>query len=49
MIQYHEGVPFCIMQPEEAGVNIDCKRIVEFLEHIEPQICSEMPINKDTA
>ena len=32
MIQYHEGVPFCIMQPDEAGVNIDCERIVKFLE-----------------
>ena len=48
MIQYHEGVPFCIMQPEEAGVRIDCERIVEFLKYVEPQICST-PNDKNTA
>ena len=48
MIQYHEGVPFCIMQHEEAGVRIDCERIVEFLKYVEPQICST-PNDKNTA
>ena len=37
MIQYHEGVPFCIMQPDEAGVHIDCERVVKFLEYVEPE------------
>ena len=48
MIQYHEGVPFCIMQPDEAGVHIDCERVVKFLEYVEPQICST-PNDSNTA
>ena len=47
MIQYHNGVPFCIMQPEEAGVLIDCEQIVKFLEHVEPQLCA-VPNDKNT-
>jgi hypothetical protein len=49
MIQYHEGVPFCIMQPEEAGVEIDCKQITKFLEYIEPEICSGTQNDQNTA
>jgi len=48
MIQYHNGVPFCIMQPEEAGVHIDCERVVKFLEHVEPQLL-EMPNDQNAA
>ena len=47
MIQYYENIPFCIMQPEEAEVHINCHKIVKFLEHIEPQICS-IPNDKNT-
>ena len=48
MIQYYENIPFCIMQPEEAGVHIDCHAIVKFLEHIEPQLL-EMPNDQNAA
>ena len=47
MIQYYENIPFCIMQPEEAGVRINCHEIVKFLEYVEPQICS-IPNDKNT-
>tara|TARA_B100001105_G_scaffold155322_1_gene124796 strand:+ start:5 stop:607 length:603 start_codon:yes stop_codon:yes gene_type:complete len=47
MIQYYENIPFCIMQPEEAGVHINCHEIVKFLEYVEPQICS-IPNDKNT-
>tara|TARA_B100000949_G_scaffold183996_1_gene165680 strand:- start:672 stop:1283 length:612 start_codon:yes stop_codon:yes gene_type:complete len=48
MIQYHNGIPFCIMQQEEAGVSINFKAIVGFLENMEPRLMS-IPNDKNTA
>jgi len=47
MIQYHNNIPFCILQQEEENISINFKAIVDLLENIEPQIMS-MP-NDNTA
>ena len=38
MIQYHNGVPFCIMQQEEAGVSINFDGVVKLLHDVEKDI-----------
>ena len=38
MIQYHNGVPFCIMQQEEAGVSINFDGIINLLHNVEKDL-----------
>ena len=48
MIQYHNNIPFCILQQEEENISINFKAIAGFLESIEPQLMS-IPNDTSTA
>ena len=48
MIQYHNGVPFCIMQQEEAGVSINFDGVINLLHKVEKDLMN-MEVPEGTA
>jgi len=48
MIQYYENIPFCIMEQEEAGVNINFKEIIDYIEFMELKL-KEIPLDSKVA